>query len=142
MRGHITQRSKGTYSIKVSLGKDPATGKYKSQWFTVKGSKKDAEKRLSEILHQLDTGGYLKPDKATIAYYLQRWLVDYARPNLSPRTVEGYEHIFQRHLVPAFGNMALAQLKPEHLQKYYSQKQNDGLSAQTVLKCRRGMRMK
>ncbi len=100
MRGHIVQRSKGAYSIKISMGKDPATGKYKSQWFTVQGSKKEAEKRLSEILHQLDTGNYMKPGKATVADYLARWLQDYVKPNLSPRTSEGYEQIMQRYLIP------------------------------------------
>lgn len=76
MRGHIVQRSKnkGTYSIKISLGKDAATGKYKCQWFTVQGSKKDAEKRLSELLHQLDTGAYMKPGKQTLGDYLIEWL--------------------------------------------------------------------
>lgn len=72
MRGHIIQRSKGSYSIKISLGKDPASGKYKSQWFTIKGSKKDAEKRLSELLHQIDTGAYMKPGKALVTDYLHQ----------------------------------------------------------------------
>jgi hypothetical protein len=55
LRDHIGKRAKDSYSIKVSVGKD-ATGKYKFQWTTVKGPKKEAQKRLSEILHQLDTG--------------------------------------------------------------------------------------
>ncbi len=93
MRGHITKRGKDSYSIKVSLGKDTNTGKYRYQWLTVRGSKKDAEKRLAEVLHQLDTGSYIQPGKTTVAEYLARWLADYARPNLSPRTTEGYEHI-------------------------------------------------
>ncbi len=132
MRGHIVQRSKGTYSIKISLGKDPTTGKYKSQWFTVKGSKMDAEKRLSELLHQLDTGNYMKPGKTTVAAYLDRWLADYAKPYLSPRTIEGYEHIMKRYIIPKLGNHTLVHLKPEHLQHFYSAELNTGLSAQTV----------
>jgi len=132
MRGHITKRSKGTYSIKISLGKDPATGKYKSQWFTVKGSKRDAEKRLSELLHQIDTGAYMKPGKTTVADYLEKWLTDYAKLNLSPRTIEGYEHIINHYVVPKLGNHTLVYLKPEHLQCFYSTELNTGLSAQTV----------
>ncbi|GAI78669.1 unnamed protein product, partial [marine sediment metagenome] len=107
MRGHITKRGKDSYSIKISLGKDPATSKYKSQWFTVKGSKKDAEKRLSELLHQLDTGAYMKPGNTTVAEYLQRWLADYAKPNLSPRGYERYESIIRVHLIPALGSIQL-----------------------------------
>jgi len=132
MRGHIVQRSKGTYSIKISLGKDPVTGKYKSQWHTTKGSKKDAEKRLSELLHQIDTGSYMKPGKTTVSDYLQRWITDYAKPNLSPRTIEGYEHTVKRYIIPKLGSQILVHLKPEHLQAYLSEELDDGLSAQTV----------
>jgi len=132
MRGHITQRSKGTYSLKISIGKDPATGKYKSQWFTVKGSKRDAEKRLSELLHQIDTGAYMKPGKTTVADYLQRWLRDYAKPNLSPRGYERYESIARVHLVPAIGSIQLTQLRPNHLQKHYSTMIEAGLSPRSV----------
>jgi integrase len=132
MRGHITQRSKSTYSIKISLGKDPATGRYKSQWFTVKGSKKDAEKRLSELLHQIDTGNYMQPGKTTVADYLQRWLTDYAEPNLSPRSYERYTGIVRQYLIPDFGSIQLSQLKPEHLQKHYSTRLKGGLSARTI----------
>jgi len=82
MRGHIRQRNKGgnTWSLVISLGADPATGKLKQHWETVKGSKRDAEKRLSELLHQLDTGAYMAPGKTTVADYLDRWLADYSRP--------------------------------------------------------------
>lgn len=138
MRGSIIKRYKGSYTIVLNLGIDPQ-GRRKQQWLSVKGTKKEAEKRLSELLHQLDTGTFMKPGKTTLAEYLERWLKDYAWPNLAPRTAEGYEHIIRRHLIPALGNMTLMQLKPEYLQRYYSEKltggrcdSSGGLSAQTV----------
>ena len=126
MRGHIIKRGKNSYSIAVSLGKDATTGKYKQQWVSVKGTKKEAEKRLSEILNQLDNGAFMLPSKTTLAEYLERWLKEYAWPNLAPRTAEGYESIIHRHLIPSLGNTPLTQLKPEHLQRYYSEKLADG----------------
>ncbi len=131
MRGHITKRGKNSYSIAISLGKD-LTGRYKQQWVSVKGTKKDAEKRLSELLYQLDTGTFMKPGKTTLAEYLGRWLQDYAKPNLSPRGFERYQGIITKHLIPDFGSITLTQLKPEHLQKHYTDKLNNGLSAGTV----------
>jgi integrase len=122
----------------LNLGIDPQ-GRRKQQWLSAKGTKKEAEKRLSELLHQLDTGTFMRPSKTTLAEFLERWLKDYAWPNLAPRTAEGYEHIIRRHLVPALGNMTLMQLKPEHLQRYYSEKLTggrcdgkEGLSPKTV----------
>ncbi|MFO7773513.1 MAG: site-specific integrase [Dehalococcoidia bacterium] len=132
MRGHIKKRGKGSYSVVVSLGRDPTTGKYKSQWVTVKGTKKDAERRLSELLNQLDNGTFIKPGKVTIAEYLERWLSEYAKPNLSPRGFERYAGIIRRYLIPEMGNMQLIQLKPEHIQKHYAAMQSKGLSAGTV----------
>jgi integrase len=139
MRGHIIKRYEDSYNIVLNLGTDPATGKRKQQWITVKGTKKEAEKRLAELLHQLDTGTFIKPGKTTLAEYLEKWLKDYAWPYLAPRTAEGYESIIRQHLIPKLGNITLNQLKPEHLQKYYSEMLRNGrcdsscgLSAQTV----------
>ena len=120
MRGHITKRAKDSYSLKISLGKDTATGKYKYQWLTVRGSKKDAEKRLSELLHQQDTGTYVNPSKQTVAVYLKDWLENTASPNMALRTYEGYRDMIKRHILPALGQIPLTQLKPQHIQKLYS----------------------
>jgi len=132
MKGHIIKRGKDSYSIKVSLGKDAVTGKYKAQWYTVRGSKRDAEKRLSELLHQQDTGTYIQPGKAKLADYLERWLKEYVWPNLAPRTAESYEHIARHYISPYLGNYELVNLKPEHLQQFYSTELAGGLSPQTV----------
>ena len=126
MRGHIVKRYENSYTIVLNLGVDPATGKRKQQWISVKGTKKDAEKRLSELLHQIDTGVFLKPGKTTLASFLQRWLNDYAFPNLAPRTAEVYEYIVRVHVIPALGHVLLTQLKPEQLQKYYADKMARG----------------
>ncbi len=132
MRGHIEKRSKNSYSIAISLGKDSTTGKYKQQWVSVKGTKKDAEKRLSELLNQIDNGTFLKPGKITLSEYLNKWLLDYAKPNLSPRGYERYESITRVHLIPTLGSITLTQLRPDHLQSLYTAKLNSGLSALTV----------
>jgi len=72
MRGHIFKRYKGSYTIVLNLGHDPATGKRKQQWISVKGTKRDAEKRLAELLHQLDNGTFMKPDKKTLGEYITK----------------------------------------------------------------------
>ena len=132
MRGTIIKRSNDSYRIKASLGKDSETGKYISHYETVKGNKKDAETRLNEIIHQYDKGLFVKPGKATLSDYLDRWLQDYPRPNVAPRTMEGYEMIIRQHLIKHLGNLPLTALRPEYLQKYYTDRLSSGLSPQTV----------
>jgi integrase len=129
---HGIRRRKDSYAIFISLGKDPTTGKYKYHWETVKGTKKEAEKRRTELLHQLDTGTFIRPSKTTFAEYLGRWLSDYARPNISPRSYERYAGIITKYLIPEMGDIPLTQLKPEHIQKHYTTIRSQGLKPQTV----------
>jgi integrase len=68
----------------------------------------------------------MKPCKTTLGEYLEKWLKDYVWTNLAPRTAEGYESIIRCHLVPALGGIPLTLLKPEHLQRYYSEKLSGG----------------
>lgn len=126
MRGHITQRSKGSYTIVVSLGRDPQTGKRRQQWVSVRGTKKDAERRLAQLLHQVDNGGLTKPTRLTVGQYLVQWLRDYAATNTSPRTYERYSEIVTMHLIPALGSLPLTGLQPQHIQACYARALESG----------------
>jgi len=129
-RGCIVKRYQSSYSIKVSLGKDNA-GKYKYLWQTVKGSKTDAQKRLTELLNQIDNGTLAHP-KGTVGEFIEQWLRDYAKPNLSPTTYLGYKNIYSSGIAPALGNMPLKDLRPDHIQEYMRAKLSTGASNTTV----------
>lgn len=130
--GYIKERKKGVWDVKVSLGRDPSTGKYRYQWFTVRGSRHIAEMRLAEIQHQVKAGVYTITGKTTVAQYLNRWLAEYAKPNLTPRSYERYESIVRVHLVPDIGSIQLTKLRPEHIQKHYAAMLEKGLSPLSV----------
>jgi integrase len=132
MKNGIRKRGKNSYAIFISLGKDPVTGKYNYHWETVKHTKKEAERRRFELLHQLDNGIFIKPGKTTVAEYLERWLRDYAKPNISARSYERYTGIIEKYLIPEMGNIPLIQLKPEHIQRHYTNVRNQGLKPETI----------
>lgn len=132
MKGYIRSRGERSWQIIFDVTRDPETGKRCQHRETVKGTKREAETRLRELLHSLETGVYVKPSKVTLAEFLERWLSDYAKPNLSPRGFERYAGIVRQHLIPDMGGLALIQLKPEHIQQHYTAKLNSGLSARTV----------
>ena len=64
MKGHIVKRGK-TWSIVVELGKD-TDGNRRQKWYTVKGSKADAQRELRTILKQLDDGAYVSPHRQSV----------------------------------------------------------------------------
>ncbi|MFC1998852.1 tyrosine-type recombinase/integrase [Chloroflexota bacterium] len=114
------------------MGTDPLTGRYKQVVITVKGTKKDAEKRLAELLYQHDKGMSVTQTKTTLGEFLLKWLDDYAKTHLSPRGFDRYQGIIEKHIIPALGRIKLTKLKPEHLQKHYTDKLKEGLSTSTV----------
>ncbi len=69
MKGHMRKRSKGSWTIWVDIGRDPETGRRKQQSFTVRGSKKDAERELRAILTRIEGGAHVKPTKLTVGEY-------------------------------------------------------------------------
>ena len=132
MRGSIIQRSKGSWTIILNLGRDPATGKRKQQWVTVRGTKKQAETRLAELLNQMDTGGFIKPTKETFGSFLQRHLDDYISTQIRATTLEAYQQR-GKHLIDGLGHIPVSELREEHLHKYYREKSKT-LSPGTLIK--------
>lgn len=146
MRGHIRQRGEGSWTIVLDLGRD-ADGKRRQKWQSVRGTKRNAQRELNNLLHSLQTGSYVEPTKLTVGQYLRRWLDDYAKTNVAPKTYERYDEIARLHLIPALGHHVLTKLQPLHIQSMYSaalqngrRKRTGGLSARTVLHHHRVLR--
>ena len=54
MKGYIRKRSKDSWSITIELPRDFQTDKRQQKFYTVKGTKRDAERFLRETLNNLD----------------------------------------------------------------------------------------
>jgi len=120
MKGHIRPRGKGSWAIIIELDGD-ADGKRRQKWHTVHGTNREAEPELARLLHERHTGSYIEPSKATVAAYVDRWLHDYARNAVSPKTFERYAQIVTNHLKPKLGHYLLTKLTPIHIQAYYAE---------------------
>ena len=140
MKGCIFERPPGSgrWAIKYDepRGEDC---RRKTRWKTVHGSKRDAQKELRRLLHEIDQGAYVSPQKLTVADALRKWLADYAKPRVAAKTYERYNEIIEKHLIPALGATALPRLAPGAIASYYAtalqsgrRRGNGGLSAQTV----------
>jgi len=139
MKGSLRQRGKGSWEVCLDTGRDPATGKRLRHFESIQGTKKDAQRRLHELLLSVEQGSFIKPKRITLGEWLGEWLNGYVKTNCSPRTLEGYHTIIRRHLIPNLGMIPLSQVQPQHIQQYYaralSEPGPDGkeLSARSVL---------
>lgn len=132
MRGSLRQRSKGSWSLKVYLGRDPLTGKGLFKYETVKGTKRDAETRLAALIHGIETGTELNARRLTVADYLEEWLTSREK-KIKRTTVEGYRLLARAHINPVIGSLPLSKLRPLHVEKVQAAVRAKGLSETSVL---------
>jgi hypothetical protein len=138
MRGALKQRSKGSWTLTFDTGHN-VSGKRQRQTVTIRGTKRQAEARLAELIHKVGSGEYSNPTKVTVGGFLKQWLQNHVWPNLSPETAQVYEIIANAHIIPALGAIPLQKLTAARLQAYYADKLargrrdgRGGLSPRTV----------
>lgn len=139
MKGHIRKRGKNSWAVVIFLGRDP-DGKQHRKWHTVRGTRRDAQRELARLMNEINTGAYVEPARISLAEYLDRWLLDYAKPKVAGTTYDRYQEMIESHIKPALGTYALPKLAPLHIQGFYSRALasgrkdgKGGLSPQTVL---------
>jgi len=125
--GHIRQRSKNTWEITIDIGRDPATGKRRRHFESLRGSKKEAQYRLAELQVNIAQGIYIKqPRQLTVAIWLLKWLESYVASNLAPKTMESYKDELNNYIIPRLGEVRLSELRPHHIQDYIAWALSEG----------------
>lgn len=105
MKGQIEKRSEGVYRLRWFQGRVKGRRVYGSR--TVRGTLKQAEKALREILARGDSGLAI-PSPAripTLEAFVEKW--GEATIGLRERTVRDYLDILKRHVIPALGSRRL-----------------------------------
>ncbi len=140
MRGHIKKRAKGSWTVYLYAGFDPETGRKKYRTQTVRGTKKQAEAVLAQLIHAIETGTDFDSARLSVADFLDRWL-EVKRKKVKPRTFTRYEELVRLHVTPVVGKLPLAKLKPLHIERVYVTAVENGLSQTTVCRIHRVMFM-
>ncbi len=130
-RGSILKRGK-TWSIVVECGRDPVTNKRKRQWISGFATKREADRKLTEILNQLDRGLSVDYTKLRLGEYLETWLQNVVSIRNRPRTLEGYAVIVRNHINPVLGSTRLSKLTATDVQRLEAGLLAAGLTPNTV----------
>ncbi|HEY7343295.1 MAG TPA: tyrosine-type recombinase/integrase [Ktedonobacterales bacterium] len=122
--GNVRQRANGLWEARIIL----EGGKSKSYYGATKA---EALKKLRTALNARDRGlPVLMDERQTLGHYLPSWLE--SKKRLEPSTRIRYRIFVERTLIPELGRVQLAKLTPQHLQRLYAKKLDDGWSPTTV----------
>jgi integrase len=127
-RGSITQRGD---SFRVRVDYYDLKGLRRQVSGTAPSFRK-AELLSTKLQAEVDRGAFLKSSKIKVEAFLNQWLEGYVKSTVGDKTLELYSYLSKKHLIPALGNIPMANLRPQHIQALYSEKLKQGLAPRTV----------
>ncbi|MBN1629917.1 MAG: site-specific integrase, partial [Thermoleophilia bacterium] len=122
----IRKRGHNYWEICISEGIDPETGKQIRTYHAFRGTEQAARRKNTDLQHARDHGVSIKPSRLTVGEFLDQWIQDYARLHVSLRTLQGYRDMVKLHIGPELGTIKLDKLRPAHIQRYYSDRLDNG----------------
>jgi len=118
-RGNITKRGSTSWRLKYEAGDpDSITGKRRTRYVTLRGTKEGAQAELTRRLAEVDAGTAVEPSRITIAEYLRGWLG--TGEGLSRKTLERYRQLAERQIIPHLGATLLQRLRPAQIHQWHS----------------------
>lgn len=105
------------WSVQISIGKDPATGKYKSTTRRGFKRKQDAEDAAREILNELSSGTFITQTNITFEQVYNEWL-GREEKRLKPSSIMAKKSKFNQHILPNFAKLYIKDITTSHCQSF------------------------
>lgn len=94
-------------------------------------TQKEVKEKLEKAKEDTRKGIPINPSKTTFEEWLNVWVEQYAKPNISPTTYDSYKYHIKDHISPVLGNKIINQLQPADIQKFYNQKLSEKVKRAT-----------
>lgn len=117
---------RGSYTVYTAAGP-------KRRYVTGK-TREDVREKLTKAMAGRDSGLVVDDKNLTVGEYLDAWLRDAVRGTVRESTFSRDEYLVNNHIKPAFKHTKLKNLSALHLQGFYRERLDSGLSGSTVQK--------
>ena len=107
-------------------------GKIRKRYETVRGTKRQAQQRLRQLLTAVDHGSTPSTERIKLCDWLQRWMMERIVPHRKLSTVDRYERAIRRHIEPTLGTLELDKISPAQINAFEAGLTANGESATSV----------
>jgi len=138
--GHIRLRGKQSWELKFDTGQDERTGKRITQFHSFRGTRKEAEFELAELVASVGKGSYVNRSQITVGEHVAARIDQWeALGKITPKTAERYRELLANQIKPHIGDKPLQKLKPADIEQWHATLKTSGrksgqggLSARTI----------
>jgi integrase len=126
MKGHIQQRGKNSYRLKFDAGRDE-NGRRKIQYATSRGTKREAQAQLSQLLAAVSAGAYVEPTRTTVGDFVASRIDQWESSGaISARSAARYREILANQITPHLGTKLLQKLRPLDIERWHTALRSGG----------------
>ncbi len=119
--GSMPRRSADSWQVRVSVGRDPETGRYRYVGRYVQGTKRDAQRAAAELITEVDRGGHREEGRHTVNELLDRWMAHIEAQGRAESTLARYRSCINANIKRRLGARAINKLGPADIDRYYDQ---------------------
>ena len=113
-RRKACKRRHGSWSYRLDVGIDPATGKRRQERRSGFATQAEAEAALANVITRVETGRFRHDERLTLAEYLTRWLVE-KDALVRATTMRDYRRHVEIQLIPNLGRIRLRELRTSQI---------------------------
>jgi len=107
-------RAPGTWYLRVELPRN-GRGRRQQRRETLRGTKADAQRRLRELIREVESGGHADGTRMRVVDLAERWLQS-AQHRVGARTFTSYDAHLRLYIVPLLGSHRVDALLPPHIE--------------------------
>ncbi len=122
--GSVFKRKDGLWVAQITI----ETGRQKSKYFH---SQREARDWLKLTQTQIDNGLNLSTANVDLATFLNKWF-DAHKLSVRPNTSALYRQMLNNHVIPSLGKMKLKDIRPDHIQNFYTARMKAGTSVSVI----------
>jgi integrase len=134
MSGHIRRRGERSWELKLDVGRNPVSGARETRYHSFKGTRKEAQVKLAELITAVSSGSYVEPSKITVADFVRgridQW--EAAPDGITARTAQRYRQLSEHQIVPHLGAKTLQKLTRLDIEGWHNALHRAGLAARTI----------
>ena len=106
------------WEARVTVGRDPGTGKQIQKSFSGK-TLKEVREKMQSVAVAVNEKTYIEPSKLTLGQWLDIWEAEYLG-DIKPLTLASYKRTVKNHIKPALGAIKLQALSAHEIQGMYN----------------------
>lgn len=124
--GTLRQRKDGRWEYRVVVGMDADLNPVRKSFYSKDKSGRAAKAAYKQWLTDHDNN---VEEIKTVKQWAETWLEVYKKGKIAPKSYYNYKLYIEKHIIPAIGSLKLEEVRPIHIEKLYSEKDDLSSSA-------------